>query len=261
MSRWLDGHVALLVGGGSGIGRATVDAFVAEGARVAVLELNPSKCAELAMRHPEALVVEGDALSPEDNRRAVAETLKAFGRLDSATTFVGVFDHRLPLRSMAADSLGPAFDEIFSINVRSTLELAAAAAEALSEHRGTLLLTLSSAAFYPGGGGVLYVASKFALRGVVAQLAHEFAPDVRVNGVAPGGTVDTDLRGIGALGSGEVRSADRPGRDENMRATTPLQIAATAADHAGAYVYLASGRARAVTGAVIHSDGGIGVRG
>ena len=57
------------------------------------------------------------------------------------------------------------------------------------------MLTASTSGFYAGRGGVLYVASKFAVRGLVVALAHELAPDIRVNGVAPGGTLGTDLRG------------------------------------------------------------------
>lgn len=257
---WLDGHVALMVGAGSGIGLATVDAFLTEGARVAVLEANADKCAALEERHPEVVVLHGDACYAEDNQRAVRETQAAFGCIDSATSFVGVFDHRASLAELAGRGIKDPFDGIFALNVRSALELAAAAAEPLAESNGSLLLTLSNSAFYTGGGGVLYIASKFALRGVVLQLAYELAPEIRVNGVAPGGTVDTDLRGFSALGTDDVRTADRPGRAENIRNFTPLRIAATPADHAGAYVYLASRHARAVTGVIVQSDGGLGVR-
>jgi NAD(P)-dependent dehydrogenase (short-subunit alcohol dehydrogenase family) len=104
------------------------------------------------------------------------------------------------------------------------------------------------------------VATKFALRGVVAQLAHELAPEVRVNGVAPGGTLDTDLRGPRSLGLAERRLADRPGRREELEARTPLGIALEPADHASAYLWLASDGARGVTGEVIRSDGGLAVR-
>jgi enoyl-[acyl-carrier-protein] reductase (NADH) len=57
------------------------------------------------------------------------------------------------------------------------------------------------------------------------------------------------------------RLGDAPNRAENLRSPTPLRVALTAQDHAGAYVFLASDRARGITGTVIHSDGGIGVRG
>ena len=78
------------------------------------------------------------------------------------------------------------------------------------------MFTLSSSSFYAGRGGALYVSSKFALRGAVVQLAREVAPDVRVNGVAPGGTVGTDLRGPRSLGLDDHRLDDRPGRAEQL---------------------------------------------
>ena len=64
---------------------------------------------------------------------------------------------------------------------------------------GSVVLTVSTSGFYPGRGGVLYVASKFAVRGCVIALAHELAPEVRVNGVAPGGTLGTELTGPASL--------------------------------------------------------------
>lgn len=149
---------------------------------------------------------------------------------------------------------------MFSINVKSAFVTAAATLPALRASRGTLTLTLASSSFYPGRGGALYVASKFALRGLVAQLAHEAAPDVRVNGVAPGGTLDTDLRGPDAFGQSGERLADRPGRREQLETRTPLHIALTPEDHAGAYVFLASDAAAGITGEIIRSDVGLNVR-
>jgi NAD(P)-dependent dehydrogenase (short-subunit alcohol dehydrogenase family) len=118
---------------------------------------------------------------------------------------------------------------------------------------------VSTSGFYPGRGGVLYVASKFAVRGCVIALAHELAPRVRVNGVAPGGTLGTELTGPQSLGlAGQVLGG--PGREQDLRRRTPLQVALSGEDHAGSYVFLASDRARGITGTVVHSDGGTGVR-
>jgi phthalate 3,4-cis-dihydrodiol dehydrogenase len=257
---WLDGKVALVVGGGSGIGRAVVDGFVEEGASVGVLELDDDKCAELEGL-PGVHAVCGDATSLADEQRAVEETVAAFGRIDTLATFVGVFDYYLPLEQIPAEVLPAAFDEMFTVNVGSCLLAAKAALPALEDAGGNIVVTVSTSGFYPGRGGALYVASKFALRGLVVQLAHELAPRVRVNGVAPGGTLGTELRGLKSVGLHEQRLMDRPGREEELRSSTPLKIALQSEDHAGAYVFLASDRARGITGAVINSDGGIGVRG
>lgn len=256
----MTGRVALVTGGGSGIGRAVVGALLREGAAVGVLERDPGKCRALAALGGDVAVVEGDATTAEANERAVAELLGRWGRIDAAMTFVGVFDQYLRLDEIPADRFDAAFDELFGVNVKSALATARAAVPALRRARGSLVLTLSSSSFSPARGGTLYVASKFALRGVVLRLAHELAPDVRVNGVAPGGTVDTDLRGPRSLGMDDRRLDDLPGRREALEARTPLHVALTPADHAGAYLWLASDQARGVTGEIIRSDGGLGVR-
>ena len=126
---------------------------------------------------------------------------------ESSTSTKGVAD-------LDADNLAAAFDEMFRTNVLSHLQSVKAAVPAL--RNGTepsIVLTESASSYYPGRGGVLYVSSKFAVRGLVASLAHELAPQIRVNGVAPGGTVNTDLRGLTSLGLNETppRRQSQPG--------------------------------------------------
>jgi NAD(P)-dependent dehydrogenase (short-subunit alcohol dehydrogenase family) len=258
---WLDGKVALVAGGGSGVGRAVAEEFIAEGASVGVLELSREKCAALAELGPRALAVCGDATSLDDSRAAVAATVEAFGALDVLAVSIGVFDYYRHLDDIPEERLEAAFEEAFRVNVLSHLVTVKAATAALRESRGSVIFTLSTSSFYPGRGGALYVASKFALRGLVVQLAHELAPAVRVNGVAPGGTLATDMRGLRSLELHDRRLGDAPDRAQELSARTPLAVALAPADHAAAYTLLASDRARGITGSIINSDGGIGVRG
>ena len=258
---WLDEKVALAIGGGSGIGRGVVEEFVREGASVGVLELNPDKCAELDELGSKVVAIQGDATSLEDNKRAVRETVDAFGRLDTLMTFVGIFDFYTPLSELPEDRLEIAFEETFKINVGSYLLSAKAALPELEEAGGSIIFTVSTSGFYPGRGGILYVASKFAVRGMIIQLAHEVAPKIRVNGVAPGGTMSTDLRGLKSIGLDERTLGGALNREEDLKSRTPLRLAMGPEDHAGTYVHLASDRARGITGVIINSDGGIGVRG
>lgn len=260
MTGWLEGRRALVVGAGSGIGRAVVDAFRTEGALVAVLERDAEKCKALVEELPEVPVVVGDATTREANDEAVATAVREFGGLDVLVNCVGVFDFYRGIRELDDGDLDDAFTEIFSVNVKSHLRSVKAALPALRRSRGCVLLTESTSAYYPGRGGVLYVSAKFAVRGLVTALAHELAPEVRVNGVAPGGTVGTDLRGLGSLGLDERRLDDAPGREAELAARVPLHVALTGLDHAWSYVFLASTRARGITGDVVHSDGGIAVK-
>jgi NAD(P)-dependent dehydrogenase (short-subunit alcohol dehydrogenase family) len=105
VSRWLEGKVTLLVGAGSGIGRAVADAFVQEGASVCVLDSSEAKCVELRAQGDHVAVVHGDATRAADNERAVAAAIERFGRLDTLATFVGIFDNYTPSpRSRQIDS-------------------------------------------------------------------------------------------------------------------------------------------------------------
>ena len=257
---WLDGKRALVVGAGSGIGRAVLAAFASEGARVAALELDPAKAARLADERPGGVVTRGDATVLADARAAVRAATAAFGGLDILVNCAGLFDFYRGLADLDDDVLDAAFDEMFAANVKSQLVCVRAALPELRRARGSVVLTVSTSGFYPGRGGVLYVASKFAVRGCVVALAHELAPDIRVNGVAPGGTLGTELAGPASLGLAGRALGAEPGREQDLRARTPLRVALTGDDHAGSYVFLASDRARGITGTVVHSDGGIGIR-
>lgn len=256
---WLAGRVALVTGGGSGIGAAIADRFVAEGARVAVFD---RRAVDTPSDPATRIAVRGDVTSAADNRRAVAETVAAFGQLDVFVGNAGIYDGGVGLTAMSDEQLDVAFTQIFEVNVKGYLLGAHAAAEELGRTGGCIVFTLSNSAFYAGGGGPLYTASKHAGVGLVRQLAHELAPRVRVNAVAPAGTV-TDLRGPAALNQATQGFFD-DGADwsSRIRATKPLDFAPAAADHTGAYVYLASREnSAAVTGEVVHSDGGLAARG
>jgi len=260
MTDWLHGKRALIVGAGSGIGRAVVDAFRTEGARVTVLECDREKCAKLREQLPGVPVVEGDAITREANERAVTVAVDTYGGLDTLVNCVGVFDFYKGISDIKADDLSDAFDEMFRTNVLSHLQSVKAAIPWLRAGTGSsIILTESASSFYPGRGGVLYVSSKFAVRGLLAALAHELAPQIRVNGVAPGGTLNTDLRGLASLGLDSVRLDDTPNRAHEVAARTPLNVALSGEDHAWSFVFLASDRSRGITGETIRPDGGFGI--
>lgn len=258
---WLEGKVALITGGASGLGLGVVQRFVAEGAEVGVLDASARKLGELReLMGDRVTSVRGDVRSLDDNRRAVEQLVTRHGRLDAFIGNAGIWDGSTSLVDLPEDKLSAAFDEVVGVNVKGYLLGARAAVPHLVRSCGTIIFTVSNAGFYVGGGGPLYTLSKHAVVGLVRQLAHELAPVVRVNGVAPG-AVSTDLRGPQSLGLAEksLREFDMKSVAEQIM---PLPMVPTPADQAGTYVYLASAaNSPAATGIVINSDCGIGVRG
>ena len=257
----LTDEVVLVTGGASGLGRAIVDRFLEEGARLAVLDRTPERLATLAEANPDRLaVLAGDVRDIADNQRAVEACLARFGKLDCAIGNAGIWDYSVSLDALAPERIDAAFDELFHINVKGYLNLAKAALPALVASSGALIFTVSNAGFDPAGGGPLYTASKHAVVGLIRQLAYELAPAVRVNGVAPG-PIETDLRGPGALGLAD-RSIGDIGLSAVAGPNVPLGRVPATSDYAGGYVFLASRRdSRPATGGVVSLDTGIAVRG
>lgn len=265
MSGWLDGYVALITGGGSGIGRAVAERFVAEGASVTIVGRDLDRLKEVTTANPFRMhAVQADVRDSEQLHAAVEETVAEFGKLDTLVTNAGIWDYQRQLTRLTAQELSATFDELFAINVKGYLLAAEAAWRELVKTRGSIIMTLSNASFYVAGGGPIYTASKHACLGLMRELAYELAPKVRVNGVACGG-MNTDLRGPESLAlrdrsiatSFAKRTADTP------PPLIPLHDSSTdPRDFTGSYVLLASReQSGPITGQAIEVDGGIGVRG
>jgi NAD(P)-dependent dehydrogenase (short-subunit alcohol dehydrogenase family) len=253
----LEGVRAIVTGAGSGIGRAVVRRYIEEGAKVIAIVRNPRDTPSL--EEDGAVVLLGDVAHHDTAARAVALAEEQLGGLDVFVANAGLWDFHKRVEKQSAAELEAAATEIFGVNVMATLYAAHAAAAALRRSKGSLIATGSNACFRAGGGGAIYTASKFALRGLVMQLAKEFAPDIRVNGVAPGAT-DTSLSGPAALNQGGKELNEDPARIAAMAPHIPLGFVSHPEDHTGLYVLLASRRDSAyITGAMLLSDGGLTV--
>jgi NAD(P)-dependent dehydrogenase (short-subunit alcohol dehydrogenase family) len=263
----LEGEVALITGGGSGIGRAVVERYVEEGARLGVVDIVQERLDELSAKHGNRITcILGDVTTVEGNRRAVAQTVAAFGKIDVFVANAGLGDAFRELVDIPEEDVEKTYDEIFGLNVKAVIIGARVVLPELLKTEGSIIVTLSNSSFYPDGGGVMYIGSKHAALGVVRQLAHEFAPYVRVNGVSPGAT-KTDIRMPASFGLDErgqrIRTHTHPSNsDREVERCTPLRMHAWPEEHAGAYVLCASRRdGRAMTGSVVNTEAGLGIRG
>lgn len=252
----LDGRRIILTGSGSGIGRAVLDRYLAEGAQVVAVLRKPGDLDDIA-DNPALRVLIGDVTDYATAQQATELAVSEFGGLDVAVANAGRWDFYKKLAKMSAEEVSEGFDQLMAVNVKSALFLAHAAYKALAQNSGSFIVTGSNACFRPGGGGALYTGSKFALRGIVSQLALEMAPDVRVNGVAPGAT-DTPISGSAALSQREKSMNADSDRLAKMGNYIPLGRVSAPEEHTDLYVLLASKAGSSyITGTMLVSDGGL----
>lgn len=249
---FLEGEVALITGGASGLGLAIARRFRAEGAHVCVLDRSAQRVAAVNGEFgDDGLAVEGDVRNYADNAEAVARAVARFGKLTVFVGNAGIYDKRVSLKDVKGEIVGEAFDEMFGINVKGYVLGAKAASDELTRNNGAIVFTASVSSLFAGYGGFLYVAAKHALTGLTRNIALEFAPAVRVNAVAPG-YVPTNLSGLETLDQGVSKTGALAPAEHFL-----LQYVPTADDYTWLYVMLASRKTNKVmSGTVILADGG-----
>ncbi|GAA0995933.1 3-phenylpropionate-dihydrodiol/cinnamic acid-dihydrodiol dehydrogenase [Acrocarpospora macrocephala] len=249
-----DGDVVLILGGGSGLGLGIARHCVSEGARVAIFEISEAKIVALKGEFgDDVLLFRGDVTSPEDLLACRQAIVERWGRLDSLIGSQGIFDGQVPLRDVAIERVPSLFDELFHVNVLGYILACKVFLELLEESNGSIVLTASVAAYAADGGGLMYTATKGAVVSAVRQLAFEFSPRVRVNGVAPGAIADSQLQGPRSLGLEGFKQSDIP-KDamlNTFRKLTLMSELPTPLDYAPIYAYLASRYNAVVTGQTV----------
>jgi D-threitol dehydrogenase (NAD+) len=247
LSFGLDGKVALVTGGASGIGAAIVDTFVAKGARVAVVDLDGDAAAKKAAEHGGLASGYGcDVTDPSAVDAAVDAVLAEYGHIDILVNSAGV-----AILAPAEDLTVSAFDTTISVNLKGTfLVCQAVGRHLLAQGSGKIINLASQAATVALDQHAAYCASKFAVVGLSKVLASEWAGrGVTVNTVSPT-VVLTDLgRKAWAGPKGDALKAQIP----TGRFALPEEIAATV-------LFLASGAADMVNGADLLVDGGYTIR-
>lgn len=244
----LSGKTAVISGaaGPRGIGLATARRFAAEGARVAILDLDAAQAADAAAKlGPQHLGLACDVTDRDACAEAAARCIAAFGRIDSLVNNAGVTQ---PVRFMDIDADG--WNRILDVNLRGTLLLSQAFVPQMRAQGGGSIACMASVSGQRGGGifgGPHYSAAKAGVMGLAKAMARELGPDgIRVNCVAPG-LVDTDIT------AGKLDDAARA----EIARGVPLGRLGRAEDIAGVFLFLASDLSAYVTGAVIDANGGM----
>jgi NAD(P)-dependent dehydrogenase (short-subunit alcohol dehydrogenase family) len=245
----LSGKVAIVTGGASGMGRASVMRFLVEGAKVMVADLNEANGAETlavakAQGHADgAAFTRCDVANEADVARLVAETVKRFGRLDIAFLNAGVGGAFGPIAETSVED----WDYTFAVLVRSVFLGMKHASLAMKNGGGGVILATASIAGMVGGAGPhAYSAAKAGVISLIENVAAELGPHrIRVVGIAPG-VISTPLLHRGNPERYEAQFKRQPWPDRGE----PEVIADVAA-------FLCSDDARFITGETIKVDGGL----
>ncbi len=247
MSFDFSGQRVLVTGGTRGIGRATVEAFLDAGARVAVNGRSARSTEEAVSRMSlEAVAAPGDVGRVADCRAIVDTAVAQLGGIDILVNCAGV-----AVNGDAETVSEAVWDETLDINLKGTFFMIQAALPHLREARGNVVNLASDAGLIGEAGLAVYCASKGGIVNLTRALALELAPDVRVNCVCPG-YVDTDMVRRDVIEA----SADPAATEAAIKATAPLNAMGRPEDIAQAILYLASASARFVTGSALQIDGG-----
>jgi NAD(P)-dependent dehydrogenase (short-subunit alcohol dehydrogenase family) len=243
MGEELTGKVAVVTGGAGGIGRATVERFVEEGARVVIADVDTERGAELAEVLGEPVVFRRTDVSEADEVQAVVDVAVArFGRLDVMFNNAGISSS---FRRLVRNDLSD-FDRVMAVNVLGVMVGTQRAARHMADHGGGSIINTSSMGALTGGPApIVYRTSKAAVIQFTRSAAADLAElGIRVNCIAPG-HIDT---GITNYDLGRV-----------IQRTQPLQRRGTPADVANVALFLASERSAQITGVVVPVDGGTAV--
>jgi len=242
----VQGQVAIITGGSSGIGRATAHILSEAGAVVVVAARNAGPLFKVADeiralgRHAFAIATDVTVGSQLDS--LVKRTISELGRVD---ILVNVAGGTPPTAALGLTD--QELEQAFHFNVTSAFHLSKACAPHMSKQGGGSIVNISSAmAHRVDSGFVAYGAAKAALSHMTRLLAHEWAPKIRVNAIAAGATLTGALEIVTMMG----------GLQEQMEARTPMARLGDPVDIGLAALYLASSASSYVTGKIIEVDGG-----
>ena len=248
----LEGKVAIITGGNSGVGAATAVKFANEGAKVVITARREAQLEEVAVKiremGGEVLPICSDISKVEDAKRVVAETLAAFGKIDILINNAGVLDNGLKaIDSFTNDDM----NRVIDINTKGTMCMTREVSVEMAKTGYGSIVNVASVAGVMGCGGAAYVASKAAIIGLTRHTALRFAgTNVRCNALCPGTIVTPMVAGM-SPGNMDMNIFGQMMKHNDLKCQ-PCFLE----DLANMLLFFASDESRAITGQSIVTDFG-----
>ena len=248
----LNGKVAIITGGNSGVGAATAIKFAAEGAKVVITARREAPLLEVAEKireaGGEALPVVSDISKAEDAKRVLEATLEAFGKVDILINNAGVLDEGLKaIDSFTDDDM----NRVIDINTKGTMCMMREISAEMAKMGYGSIVNVASVAGVMGCGGAAYVASKAAIVGLTRHTALRFVgTNVRCNAICPGTIVTPMVAGMNPANLDmNIFGQMMKHNDLKVQPCMPDDVA-------NMLLFFASDESRAITGQIIVSDFG-----
>ena len=258
----LEGRVIIVTGGASGIGRAVVEELLADGAKVAVCDMNPEPPVFSNAAEGQMLYLVTNVTSRESVEKMVSDVLAAFGRIDGIVNNAGINIPRLLVDEGNQYELDEAtWDKVMGVNLKGVYLCAQAAGRVMVKQGAGVILNMSSESGLEGSEGQsVYAASKNAVNSLTRSWAKELGKKgVRVVGVAPGILEATGLRTLSyetALAYTRGITIDELRAGYAKTSTTPLGRSGKLTEVAGTVAFLLSEKASYIHGVTLNVAGG-----
>ncbi|QCX33874.1 SDR family oxidoreductase [Caloramator sp. E03] len=246
----LEGKIAIITGGNSGIGRATAKLFCREGASVVIVsrraEKNQETVDEITAEGGNIIAIQADVSKMEDCRRVVDETIKKFGRIDILVNNAGIADRHIPINLCTEEW----YEKVCKIDQFSVFYMTKYTLEYMEKCGKGSIVNVSSIGSQ-GIAGIAYSAAKAAVNSMTKNIALQYShTDIRCNAVAPGPT-PTELNSPEQFKLFNHEFAEACARHIDL--TVPE---AQAEDQAEAILFFASDASKAITGQILYVDHG-----
>lgn len=246
----LDGKVAIVTGGGSGIGRGIALKFALEGASVIIVGRRENTLKEVSEENPNISYVVGDITDSSVISKVVDTAKEKFGRLDNLVNNAGWCPVQ-PITKITLDD----YDKAFDLDVRALVDMTIHALPMIIKSRGNIINLSSVGASHPGVNLSMYVGAKAAVESFTKAWALELASSgVRVNAIAPG-AIRTNIWNVPGLSKEEAKK-----HEDSIAKTIPFQRFGTVEEVANVALFLASDDASYVSGSIYGVDGGQGAQ-